>query len=112
VSVTEMLAPRWALGGGLLSELTTRSGAVTVIVAVDVTQLFNSLVSATTFRSSAQAIRKYVPGSTVFGTVTPTVPVEDSPGSSASTDRVPVSRSSEGPFTVSRDRKYRVVEAP
>ena len=59
MSVTGKLVPRAMVAGGAETALSTRSGLVTVTVAVaEAVQLLPSSFSATVLRSSAQASRK------------------------------------------------------
>src|SRR5258708_3971902 len=100
------LAASSTLAGGLLRPVTIRSGCpvVTCTVLADAAQLFGSLLSVTTFSSSAQASTKYAPAATVLGTATVVVAVDAAPAASAATARVPVSRMSSTLFSASVDR--------
>ena len=86
-SVTEKLLPMPAVGGGLLTEVSFKSGPFICIVVPDAKQLFVSLPSATILVSSAHASRKYVPAAVPEGIVTDTVPLELCPGARMGTAR-------------------------
>ena len=58
---------------------TTRSGQPTTTAVADATQLFPSFDSFTIEPASAQAMRRYVPGTVVVGTVTVAPPIETAP---------------------------------
>ena len=63
-----------------------------MVVVAEALQLLLSLVSKTSFVSSAHDSKKYVPLGSVDGTVTEPLPLDVAAGASEGTERLPVRR--------------------